>query len=348
MTKKETNLKSKYWCFTDFHNEVQYLIASRKFTYLIYGEEICPKNDKFGNEGKKHNQGYVEFPNAITLGEKGFLKITTPRIHYEKRKGTQTQAIDYCKGWTWEGDKKIFKAPFFKENIYFEFGTPSENNQGKRNDLLNLKESLDKGSKLSEIAENHFESFLKYNRGILMYMNIKPKIRNWKTEVYILIGPPGCGKSKLCPLNGYWYAPLNNIWWDGYNGHEDVIIDEFYGGLPFTFMLRLMDRYPLNVEIKNGTVPFLAKRIWITSNKHPSKWYSADKVTDDHWPAFWRRVEQYINLYETPDYFTNKISDVSTNNIEVLYGPSTFSDTEVSTGNTNTVETNNLTFKIFN
>jgi hypothetical protein len=52
-----------------------------------------------------------------------------------------------------------------------------------------------------------------------------------------------------------------------------VIIDEFYGWLPYDLLLRLCDRYPLLLETKGGQVQCSANTVIITSNLNPSQWY---------------------------------------------------------------------------
>lgn len=270
--------KDRNWCFTCWDtNELNNILKDDKSHYVIYGEEICP------NTNKLHYQGYAEFDNKVSIGNKGHLKKIAKTTHWERRYSTQKQAIDYCK----------------KDGKWFERGQPSH--QGERTDIMELKECIDKGAKLSEVADQHFEYFLKFNKGILMYMNLKPKVRTWKTECQIMVGPPGCGKSIKCPTqNAFWLnRPTNsNIWWDGYNGEEDVVLDDFYSWVPFDLLLRILDRYPLNVEIKGGVVPFLAKRVWITSNQRINEWYSIEiRSNSDRWNALLRRIEYYIDLF---------------------------------------------------
>jgi len=99
----------------------------------------------------------------------------------------------------------------------------------------------------------------------------------------------------MCP-EAYIFSPDSNPsgvgWWDGYGGQRDVIIDDFYGGLRFSFMLQLLDRYPLRLQTKGGSVVLLATRFVITSNKHPSDWYNYDKFGQHAWPAFNRRIDE--------------------------------------------------------
>jgi len=77
-------------------------------------------------------------------------------------------------------------------------------------------------------------------------------------------------------------------WWDDYDGTQDVLIDEFYGGFRWTYLLNLLDRFPMRVETKGGYVNFAPKRIFITSNRHPSTWYSHEYADVG---ALMRRIE---------------------------------------------------------
>ena len=64
-------------------------------------------------------------------------------------------------------------------------------------------------------------------------------------------------------------------WWDGYEGQDVVVIDEFYGWFEWDYLLRLTDRYPLILEGKaiSGGFQFTSKIIIFTSNKHWNNWY---------------------------------------------------------------------------
>lgn len=61
--------------------------------------------------------------------------------------------------------------------------------------------------------------------------------------------------------------------WDGYNGHEHVVIDEFRGGIDISHLLRWFDKYPVVVEVKGSSTVLKATKIWITSNISPNDWY---------------------------------------------------------------------------
>ncbi|KAL0168654.1 hypothetical protein M9458_036876 [Cirrhinus mrigala] len=92
----------------------------------------------------------------------------------------------------------------------------------------------------------------------------------------VLVGPPGCGKSRhvseLVRGQPTYYKP-RGPWWDGYDGHVNVVVDDYYGWIAYDELLRVCDRYPCKVPVKGAFVEFLAKWIYITSNRHVWDWY---------------------------------------------------------------------------
>ena len=105
-------------------------------------------------------------------------------------------------------------------------------------------------------------------------------------------GPTGTGKSRTAweqaGPSAYTKCPRTK-WWDGYRDQESVIIDEFRGAIDISHLLRWLDRYPVNVEIKGGTVALNAKYFWITSNIHPLRWYEGLDL--ETYQALERRLE---------------------------------------------------------
>lgn len=95
-------------------------------------------------------------------------------------------------------------------------------------------------------------------------------------DVKVFWGPTGTGKSRRAwdeaGVDAYCKDPRSKFWC-GYQGEENVIIDEFRGGIDVAHLLRWFDRYPVRVEIKGSSVPLVASRVWITSNLEPSYWY---------------------------------------------------------------------------
>lgn len=109
--------------------------------------------------------------------------------------------------------------------------------------------------------------------------------------VRVFWGAPGSGKSRRAwdeaGLDAYPKDPCTK-YWDGYQGGENVVIDEFRGDINISHILRWFDRYPVNVECKFGAVTLRATNIWITSNKDPREWYP--DVNQDTKDALLRRL----------------------------------------------------------
>lgn len=95
-------------------------------------------------------------------------------------------------------------------------------------------------------------------------------------HVKVFWGPTGTGKSRTAwdeaGADAYSKDPRSKFW-DGYQGEEYVVMDEFRGAIDISHLLRWFDRYPVRVEIKGSSRPLSARCIWITSNLAPFAWY---------------------------------------------------------------------------
>lgn len=120
-------------------------------------------------------------------------------------------------------------------------------------------------------------------------------------QVTVFWGPTGVGKSRRAwELAGPLAYPKdpNTKFWDGYRGHQTVVMDEYRGLISISNILRWFDRYPVLVEIKGSATVLAATSFYITSNLHPRDWYpTLDELTLN---ALLRRlniVHCPINLY---------------------------------------------------
>jgi len=261
-------MTSRHWCFTAWKvptlSEVEDITC---VTYLIYQEEMAPETKK------KHWQGYAEFKSPVRIAQlKKVLTDTT--LHAEKRLGTRTQAREYCM-------KKESAV-----GVPMEFGTWKEDRegQGRRSDLEAVHEDVKKGASLQTIVENHYPTFVRYHRGIerANLLLAESKIPTWRdVKVWTFIGPPGCGKTRKVYEGQYGsvYALLgcSPLWFDGYQGQECLLIDDFDGSMDYRTLLRVLDGHKMQVPIKGGSVWAQWKNVCITSNIEPDKWYDAAK-----------------------------------------------------------------------
>jgi len=154
-----------------------------------------------------------------------------------------------------------------------------------------------------DIAESHFATWVRYNKSFETYRAMKLPPRNLKDgelKVIVITGATGLGKTHLVNdlyPNAYWQVAARDRkgtpFYDQYSGQDTIILDEFYGWLPFDHLLRLCDRYPLRLEVKGSVVQCQAKTIVLTSNHDPRRWYPN---VGSHYEAFERRVTDWIHF----------------------------------------------------
>ncbi len=145
-------------------------------SYVVFQEEK-------GLNGTPHFQIYVEFTRAIRLA--GIKRRLGQRIHIERRRGTQAQAIAYC----------------LKEQTRVTDGDRGEGGEAKKlgKDKLSVVMAAlaEEGSDLATISSDYACTFVKYGAKIISYRLSQLGPRNSAPEVHILYGPTGVGKTAL-------------------------------------------------------------------------------------------------------------------------------------------------------
>lgn len=267
---------AKNYCFT-INNYTEEDIEKLKnaentenVVYLCYGRER-------GAEGTPHLQGYISLTQRRTL--RWIKNYLSERAHFEQAKGSPSQNRAYC------------SKEAESDTDFYEFGQ-CPGGQGTRTDLAAVVAAIKSGKRGREFADEFGECIIRYSRGINVLRLLYSEPRTWQPEVSVLYGETGTGKTRraweeLCEKEAFFYP--GGGWFDGYEGHRNVIFDDF-GGSEFkiTYLLKLLDRYPMKVPIKCGFVEWVPKRIVITSNYPPEEWYPNAK--DKHKEALARRI----------------------------------------------------------
>lgn len=237
--------------------------------YYIYGKEK-------GNSSTPHLQGYVELASRVAFNK---LRTHLNGFHIESRKGTAKQAIEYCSK---DGEVEIFGKP---------------KSPGQRTDLQSLRNLLQETPSIKALLENddfqvNYQS-LKFAEHLLKYYD---KPRDYKPTVTWLYGPSGAGKTRAAVEalpNAYFKSNGSGKWWPGYDGEEDIIIDDIESDTyRIKYLLGVLDRYPFTVEGKGGTRQFRGRNIYVTSLAAPAIEYAGS-------PGFTYQVTRRIdNLIE--------------------------------------------------
>lgn len=162
-----------------------------------------------------------------------------------------------------------------------------------------LQQDLKEGKRLRQIADDHFGSFLKYQRGITAAKLAYAPKRDWQPSVVVYWGRTGAGKTRAVYDNlsspEDVYVHPGGPWFDGYDGQPIVLFDDYAGSeFKLQYFLKLLDRYPMQVPIKGGFVSFIPQEIYITSNLNPNSWYS--NANYEHVAAMKRRFTNVVHF----------------------------------------------------
>jgi len=249
--------KVRNYCFTfnNYTSEDEEVVRTWEgVKYLVAGREIAPST------GTPHLQGFVVFVNARSLAA---LKKIDGRIHWEAAVAFD-KAIEYCK----------------KEGSYFEVGTPPMPAAAKGVAGGELEKV--RWKRIIEAAEADDQAWLReneprvYAEGERTISSIRKRCRAEAVDREVLDnvwiwGPTGTGKSRKAREEnpGAYVKDPNSKWWDGYEGQDTVIIDDFdkyqvsMGGQ----FKRWFDHYPFECEKKGCTAYMIRpKKMVVTSN----------------------------------------------------------------------------------
>lgn len=213
--------------------------------YTVYGKEV-------GESGTPHLQGYLYFKNSRTFKS---LSKKLPRAHIEVRKGSHTQARDYC----------------IKDGDVTEYGTPPMTPKEKG---INEKKRYERAWDLAKLgkvedidADIRMRLYGTIKRIRKDYQVVPESIEELDNRWYH--GSTGTGKSKSAREEfPDAYLKNANKWWDGYVDQETVIIDEWdpIHSVLGTHLKQWADHHPFAAESKGGMLCIRPKRIIITSN----------------------------------------------------------------------------------
>jgi len=268
-----------------------------------------------------------------------------PKVHWETTKGNEEQNIKYCSkkedGCGVSSPPAAGTPPPIEDHTndvrwgevaspasriglggglysFEEYGSRAK--QGFRSDLKQVADKIVNGASIEDLAKEHPLEYIKYHNGISKLKAVLEKGGNEQKEVIVKIGPSGCGKTRWA-WDNYpdLYSKPAGPWWDGYDGQETVLLDDYDGHIQYAELLRILDRYPMKVPVKGAFVNLIAKRIIITSNDDIYKWYPMKTDLS----ALKRRISCLYNEHEIcPIQQANwKTHSKSTETVIVLEDP---------------------------
>ena len=129
-----------------------------------------------------HLQGYVEFDSVQRLSA---VRKILDSAHWEPRKGTQQQALDYVS----KSDSRL-DGPW-------EYGSLIVSAQGKRSDLKRAMDQAVSGSSTLQLMEDNPSVMARYSGFINSYKRLKVDgVVRVNLKVHVYYGSTGTGKSR--------------------------------------------------------------------------------------------------------------------------------------------------------
>ena len=207
-----------------------------------------------GDGGLQHLQGRITFKRGYRLTA---LKKLHGKAHWEPSKALAD--ANYC--------RKLDSDVFIEKGSF---------KRGARNDLESIKKKIKETHSIGSIVEecNNY-NHIKMCQAILTYKEEPRPVG--PINVIWYWGETGTGKTKAvykAHATDEIFRPINFKWWDGYDGHKVVLLDDYRKDFcKFHELLTLLDIYPYRVECKGGSRQIQAHTFYITSAFGPGELY---------------------------------------------------------------------------
>lgn len=272
--------------------------------------------DEEGNETETfHTHVYMRFKNAVEW--ESIRKAFHESSHIDACKGTEQQNRDYIKkGGKWEDSEK---SETRVEGSYEEYGEFKEESQGKRNDWSNAQRMVEDGCSNREIIDEypHFIEKVNYlDKYRLMLKEEQYKYENRDIKVFYIWGDTGVGKTRYVydtwqAINIFKVTNYDQHPFDGYEGQDILLLDEFRESFPLQYMLNLTDRYPLRLPRRYEDAQACFTKVYIVSNWSLESQYTYETNQRDL-EAFRRRILQsggYFRMNNVGNLVSDSLQD---------------------------------------
>lgn len=307
-----TSKSSRNWSFTLFYYVWEDIEALVGLTCrgIIFQEEMCPTS------GRPHLQGFVRFDRGVTMMEvKRLFGAERDHVHLEPARNPFA-LVNYCR----KGETRMGEC-YEEGDLSFE--------QGKSSELADACDALINGASFRDLVRDYTLQCVRHSRGLQFIKQYADAARmeSWRqVTVYVITGPSGVGKTRSvyeC-FDGIYKltrpASDGNVWFGSYDGHRTLFIDDFYGWIPYSSLLHILDGYPLELPIKGGFMHAVYDTVVITSNDSPHEWYRGLFSTCS--PALARRIHHWIRPSVDRDpFFDHQLISLALRAKPCPYGP---------------------------
>ena len=195
------------------------------------------------------------------------------------------------------------------DGSFYEYGEVPKEKEEQNPRMSKLLDDIREGKQAVEIIDESPEfAFRVRDIEVLREALLSEKFRNENRDVFIsyLYGASGTGKTRsifenhaakdVCRITNYRQG--KGISFDGYNGQDVLVFEEFHSQIPIEEMLNYLDIYPLSLPARYTDRTACYTKIYITSNL--SLWEQYREVQEyrpETWKAFLRRIHRVMEYH---------------------------------------------------
>ena len=238
------------------------------------------------------------------------IKKLLPYGDIEKQRGTNLQCYQYClhiDEKSKETEKQEYDESCIKTNIDdIEVWKKLSSGGGSRSDLIKLTEMVKNGASDLDIMNEYPSQFMVFCNSINKVRQTYLREINAKQfrhlEVVYIYGSTGVGKTRFV-MEKHGYDKVFRVTdygtgaFDGYNGQDIILFDEFRSSITITQMLTLLDGYPVELPCRFANKSALYTKVYIVSNIPLSQQYpNVQKEEPKTYDAFLRRINVVYNF----------------------------------------------------
>lgn len=254
----------------------------------------------------------IQYKNQIEFDH---LKKLIPYGDIEKQRGSNKECYEYClhiDKKSRETEKQQYDDSCIKTNIEdLEAWKKLENKLGARNDLVQIVEDIKNGADKYELIDNYPTQYVRYSNS---FQKIKQELLERqgaetfrKLEVIYIYGSTGVGKTRYV-MEKYGYQNVFRVTeyasgtFDGYNGQDVILFDEFRSSIPISKMLVYLDGYPVTLPCRYYNKQALFTKVYIISNISLQEQYKNIQVEEPKtYDALLRRITAVYNFDKSKD-----------------------------------------------
>ena len=251
--------------------------------------------DEIGEQGTPHTHIYMVSANGIMF-DTMYGKFYG--AHIDKANGSNQQNRDYVrKEGKWQDDAKHETS---LPDTFEEWGElpPDRTHKESQSEQIvqMIRDGMSNAEILTEIPTAYNKlTYIEQARQTLLHEENKNKWRN--LDVTYLWGETGTGKTRSV-MEKYGYSNVYQVTnyehpFDGYQGQNVIIFEEFRSSLKIDDMLKFLDGYPLMLPCRYADKVACYTKVFIISNYSLEQQYP--NVQQDNprtWSAFCRRIHK--------------------------------------------------------